>query len=331
MPQKGNNDLLVLTQPQIIKDIHRQFLEAGADILETNTFNSTSIAMADYGMGDQVYALNKAGAEVARQAAAEQDLAEGLHFPQHFVAGVLGPTNKTLSLSPEVTDPGFRAISFDELVTSYKEAAEGLIDGGSDLIMIETIFDTLNAKAAIFALEEVYEARGYRLPIMISGTITDASGRTLSGQTTEAFWNSVRHARPWSVGLNCALGADLLHQYVKALAKVADCPVSVHPNAGLPNEFGEYDHSAAVYVCGPRGLCPRGDREYRRRMLRDNARAYPEPSKPKFSSIPTRSILGAQCLSWPSVASSPFLGPRTWASSILVRGPTSPVAVSSTA
>jgi 5-methyltetrahydrofolate--homocysteine methyltransferase len=245
MSQKGNNDLLVLTQPKIIQDIHREFLEAGADILETNTFNSTSIAMADYGMEDQIYALNKAGAEVARGAAAQQDAAEGLHLPQHFVAGVLGPTNKTLSLSPEVTDPGFRAISFDELVTSYKEAAEGLIDGGSDLIMIETIFDTLNAKAAIFALEEVFETKGLRLPIMISGTITDASGRTLSGQTTEAFWNSVRHARPWSVGLNCALGADLLHQYVKALAKVANCPVSVHPNAGLPNEFGEYDHSPA--------------------------------------------------------------------------------------
>jgi len=234
---KGNNDLLTLTQPDIIRGIHREYLEAGADIIETNTFNATQIAMADYGMEALSYEINVASAGLARQAADE--LATG--DKPRFVAGVIGPTNRTASISPDVNDPGFRNTSFDKLVVAYMESTRGLIEGGADIILIETIFDTLNAKAAIFAVTQVFEDDGIELPISISGTITDQSGRTLSGQTTEAFYNALRHAEPISIGLNCALGPDLLRQYAEEMSRVSETYVSAHPNAGLPNEFGEYD------------------------------------------------------------------------------------------
>jgi len=240
-PLKGNNDLLSLTQPDIIRHIHTAYLEAGADIIETNTFNATSVAMADYGMEELVYELNEVGARLAREAA---DAAATADRPR-FVAGVLGPTNRTASISPDVNDPGFRNISFDELAAAYTEAVRGLIDGGADIILIETIFDTLNAKAAIFAVRQYFDAHGISLPVMISGTITDASGRTLTGQTCEAFLNSLMHADPVSIGLNCALGAAELRPHIEELAAKAACHVSAHPNAGLPNEFGEYDESPA--------------------------------------------------------------------------------------
>ncbi|MDC7827708.1 MULTISPECIES: methionine synthase [Pseudomonas] len=239
---KGNNDLLLLTQPKIIAEIEKAYLDAGADILETNTFNATRVSQADYGMEEITYELNLAGARVAREVADAKTL-ETPDRPR-FVAGVLGPTSRTCSISPDVNNPGYRNVTFDELVENYTEATRGLIEGGADLILIETIFDTLNAKAAIFAVQGVFEEVGIELPIMISGTITDASGRTLSGQTTEAFWNSVRHAQPISVGLNCALGAKELRPYVEELATKADTFVSAHPNAGLPNAFGEYDESS---------------------------------------------------------------------------------------
>lgn len=238
---KGNNDLLTLTQPDIIKDIHRAYLDVGADIIETNTFNSNLISMADYGMESLCYELNKTSAELAKQVTAEYEAKTPDKL--RFVAGVLGPTNRTASLSPDVNDPGFRNITFQELVDLYSDATRGLIDGGSDIILIETIFDTLNAKAAGFAVESVFEEMGVELPVMISGTITDASGRTLSGQTTEAFWYSLRHLKPISIGLNCALGPKELRQYVEILSNIAETNVSAHPNAGLPNEFGEYDES----------------------------------------------------------------------------------------
>jgi len=238
---KGNNDLLSVTQPDIIKAIHSAYFEAGADIVETNTFNSTSIAMADYQMEDLVYELNKQGAALARYVA--DDFEENDAKPR-FVAGVLGPTNRTCSISPDVNNPGYRNINFEELVSTYTEALKGLIDGQADLILVETIFDTLNAKAALFAIDEYFEKNSINLPIMISGTITDASGRTLTGQTTEAFWNSVKHAKPLSVGLNCALGPNDLRQYIEELSSFSSCFISAHPNAGLPNEFGEYDLDA---------------------------------------------------------------------------------------
>ncbi len=237
-PLKGNNDLLVITQPAQMAAIHRSFLEAGADIICTNTFNSNAPSQGDYGMAELVGELNAAAARVARDVADEVSAASGV---PRFVAGVLGPTNRTCSLSPDVSDPGARNITFEALTATYTEAASALIDGGVDLILVETIFDTLNAKAAIVALEELFEARGARVPVMISGTITDASGRTLSGQTLEAFYNSIRHAQPFAIGLNCALGADDLRPYIEELAKIAGTWVSIHPNAGLPNEFGEYD------------------------------------------------------------------------------------------
>jgi 5-methyltetrahydrofolate--homocysteine methyltransferase len=239
--QKGNNDLLTLTQPQVIRGIHAAYLEAGADIIETNTFNSNSVSMLDYGMTDHVHELNCAGAKLARAAADEY----GTRTPgkPRFVAGVLGPTNRTASISPDVNDPGFRNVSYDELVACYLECVRGLVDGGADLLMVETVFDTLNCKAALFAVDEYFQRHGVILPVMISGTITDASGRTLSGQTTEAFWNSVSHARPFSVGLNCALGAKDLRPYIEELSRVADVHTSLHPNAGLPNAFGEYDET----------------------------------------------------------------------------------------
>ncbi len=240
---KGNNDLLILSRPEVIASIERAYLDAGSDIIETNTFNSTRVSQADYGMEELAYELNLEGARIARRVCDEKT-AETPHKPR-FVAGVLGPTSRTCSLSPDVNNPGYRNITFDELVDNYSEATRGLVQGGADLIMIETIFDTLNAKAAIFAVQGVFEELGVELPIMISGTITDASGRTLSGQTTEAFWNSVRHAKPISVGLNCALGARELRPYLEELSNKADTYVSAHPNAGLPNAFGEYDESAA--------------------------------------------------------------------------------------
>ena len=238
----GNNDLLVLTRPDVIADIHRQYLDAGADIIETNTFSATRIAMADYQMEEISREINVVAAQIARQAA-DAKTAETPDQPR-FVAGVLGPTNRTASISPDVNDPGYRNTSFDELVAAYRESADGLLEGGVDIFMIETIFDTLNAKAAIFALEELFADHGQRWPVMVSGTITDASGRTLSGQTTEAFYNSVRHARPLSIGLNCALGPDLLRQYVAELSRVNEYANSAHPNAGLPNELGEYELEA---------------------------------------------------------------------------------------
>ena len=238
---KGNNDLLLLSKPEVIAGVHAEYLEAGADLVETNTFNATSVSQADYHLEHLVYELNKEGARVAR-ACCDAMEARTPEKPR-FVIGVLGPTSRTASISPDVNDPGFRNTSFDELRATYREAIEGLIDGGADTLMVETIFDTLNAKAALYAIEEVFDARGGRLPVMISGTITDASGRTLSGQTAEAFYASVSHGRPLSVGLNCALGAKDLRQHVETLANIADSHVSAHPNAGLPNAFGEYDET----------------------------------------------------------------------------------------
>lgn len=238
---KGNNDLLLLTKPEVIAGVHTAYLEAGADLVETNTFNATAVSQADYHLEHLVYELNKAGAQVARACCDEVE-AKTPDKPR-FVIGVLGPTSRTASISPDVNDPGFRNTSFDELRATYREAIDGLIDGGADCLMVETIFDTLNAKAALFAIEEAFDARGARLPIMISGTITDASGRTLSGQTAEAFYTSMAHSRPLSIGLNCALGARDLREHVETLANVAEGYVSAHPNAGLPNAFGEYDET----------------------------------------------------------------------------------------
>ncbi|KAJ9650189.1 hypothetical protein H2198_010508 [Neophaeococcomyces mojaviensis] len=248
---KGNNDLLLLTRPQVIADIHTAYLEAGADLVETNTFNATSVSQADYHLEHLVYELNKAGAAVAR-ACCDAATASTPDKPR-FVIGVLGPTSRTASISPDVNDPGFRNTSFDELRDTYREAIDGLIDGGTDTIMVETIFDTLNAKAALYAIEEAFDARGARLPIMISGTITDASGRTLSGQTAEAFHASLAHARPLSIGLNCALGAEAMRPHVETLSQVSDCHVSAHPNAGLPNAFGEYDETPEEMATTLRG------------------------------------------------------------------------------
>ncbi|MEP1447780.1 MAG: homocysteine S-methyltransferase family protein [Paraglaciecola sp.] len=236
---KGNNDLLVLSQPKIIFDIHCAYLEAGADIIETNTFNATTISMADYNMQELAKEINIEATKLARQAA-DKFTAQTPDKPR-FVAGVLGPTSRTASISPDVNDPAKRNVTFDELVEAYVEATHGLIEGGADLIMVETIFDTLNAKAAVFAVQSVFEELNVDLPVMISGTITDASGRTLSGQTSEAFYYSMNHVEPFSFGLNCALGPDLLRQYVEEISQVSECFVSAHPNAGLPNEFGEYD------------------------------------------------------------------------------------------
>ncbi len=236
---KGNNDLLSITQPQIITDIHKQYLEAGADIIETNTFSSTTIAQADYDMQSLAYALNVAAAKCARAAADEYN-AKDPGKPR-FVAGAIGPLNKTLSLSPDVNNPGFRAVTFDEVATAYFEQIKGLVDGGVDILLIETIFDTLNAKAAIYAIKKYFRENEMEIPIMISGTITDASGRTLSGQTLEAFYISVMHANPLSIGLNCALGASEMRPHIEELSTMASCFTSAYPNAGLPNAFGEYD------------------------------------------------------------------------------------------
>ncbi|MGR9073953.1 MAG: homocysteine S-methyltransferase family protein, partial [Gammaproteobacteria bacterium] len=236
---KGNNDLLSLTRPDVIKAIHQAYLDAGSDIIETNTFNATRIAMSDYCMESLAYEINLVSARLAKESA-EAMTRKSPEKPR-FVAGVLGPTNRTASISPDVNDAGFRNVSFDELVSAYSEAVEGLVKGGADILLIETVFDTLNAKAAIYSIDQYFERSGVKLPVMISGTITDASGRTLSGQTAEAFWNSLRHIEPVSIGLNCALGPKALRQYVEELSSIAETFVSAHPNAGLPNEFGEYD------------------------------------------------------------------------------------------
>ena len=244
---KGNNDLLNITQPQIITGIHKEYLDAGADIIETNTFSSTTIAMADYGMESLAYELNVAAAKCARNAINEfkesqKASPEGGGWRGAWVAGAIGPLNKTLSLSPDVNNPGFRAVTFDEVVTAYYEQVKGLVDGGVDILLIETIFDTLNAKGAIFAIKKYFrDTKQKELPVMISGTITDASGRTLSGQTLEAFYTSIMHAKPLSVGLNCALGAKEMRPHIEELSQIASCYVSAYPNAGLPNAMGEYD------------------------------------------------------------------------------------------
>ena len=237
---KGNNDLLNLTQADAVRDIHLEYFLAGADIVETNTFSSTTIAQADYGMEALAYELNVEGARLAKEAAR---IAQEKDGRPRFVAGAIGPTNRTASISPDVNDPGFRAVTFDELAQAYGEQARGLLEGGSDLLLIETIFDTLNAKAAVFAIEGLFDELGRRVPVMISGTITDLSGRTLSGQTPSAFWYALRHAQPFSIGLNCALGAKEMRAHILELGRVADTLVCAYPNAGLPNEFGMYDES----------------------------------------------------------------------------------------
>jgi 5-methyltetrahydrofolate--homocysteine methyltransferase len=238
---QGNNDLLSITQPEAVKEVHRKYFEAGADIVETNTFSGTTIAMADYQMEDLVYELNYQSAKIAKEVA-EEITAKEPHKPR-FVAGSMGPTNRTASMSPDVNDPGYRAVTFDELRIAYKQQAEALLDGGADLLLVETVFDTLNAKAALFAIEEVKAERNIEVPIMVSGTITDASGRTLSGQTAEAFLISVSHIPLLSVGFNCALGANLLQPHLEAIAPRTSFAISAHPNAGLPNAFGEYDET----------------------------------------------------------------------------------------
>ena len=240
---KGDNDLLSITQPDVVRSIHDAFLAAGADIIETNTFNATRIAQTDYRLEARVREINLAAAKIARERA--DAWSRRTPDKPRFVAGALGPTNRTATISPDVNDPGFRNVSFDELVAAYGEAASGLVEGGVDLLLVETVFDTLNAKAALFAIDELFETLGRRLPLIVSGTITDASGRTLSGQTTEAFWNSVRHARPLAVGLNCALGAALMRPYIEEMARVADTFVSCYPNAGLPNPMSETGYDEA--------------------------------------------------------------------------------------
>lgn len=240
-PLKGNNDLLSLTQPQAIRDVHWKYFDSGADIVETNTFSGTTIGMADYHLEDLVYELNYESAKIAREVADEFTAANPAK--PRFVAGSIGPTNRTASMSPDVNDPGYRAVTFDDLRIAYKQQVEALIDGGSDLLLVETIFDTLNAKAALFAIEEVKEERKLDIPVMVSGTITDASGRTLSGQTVEAFLISISHIPLLSVGFNCALGADQLKPYLKRLSRNTSLNISAHPNAGLPNAFGQYDQT----------------------------------------------------------------------------------------
>ncbi|MBP00215.1 MAG: 5-methyltetrahydrofolate--homocysteine methyltransferase [Candidatus Marinimicrobia bacterium] len=232
---KGNNDILVLTQPQIISEIHKRYLEAGADIIETNTFNANSISQSDYQLEDQVYNINHEAAKIASK------VAKSYKDKPRFVAGAIGPTSRTASLSPDVNDPSYRNTSFDELVGVYSEQIKGLLEGGIDLFLVETVFDTLNCKAALFAINQILKEKNIEIPIFISGTITDASGRTLSGQTVEAFWNSIKHIKPTGVGLNCALGAEQIRPWLNELSNIADTFVFVYPNAGLPNELGEYD------------------------------------------------------------------------------------------
>lgn len=251
-PQQGNNDILVLSQPEIIQTIHEQYLEAGADIIETNTFSANQISMADYGMEERVYDINVAAAQIAKKAT------QKFNDKPRFVAGAMGPTNKTASMSPDVNNPGYREVNFDYLVEIYTEQANGLIDGGADIILIETVFDTLNCKAALFAVNTVKDKRGIDIPVMVSGTITDASGRTLSGQTTEAFWISISHGNLMSVGLNCALGAAQMRPFLKSLSDIAPILISCYPNAGLPNEFGEYDETPNTMASQVKDFCESG-------------------------------------------------------------------------
>lgn len=253
---KGNNDLLVLTNPKVIEKVHDGFLAAGADIIETDTFNATSVSMADYDMQEFVYEMNVEGARLARKIADEWT-AKTPDKPR-FVAGAIGPMNQSLSVSPDVDNPGYRSVTFDQVMASYKEQVAGLIEGGVDIILIETIFDTLNAKAAIFATEEVFEETGYRLPVIMSCTITDMSGRNLSGQTIEAFWHSVEHVKPFAVGLNCAFGADLLRPHAVTIAGIANTRICVYPNAGLPNEMGEYDETPEITAGQLKGWAEEG-------------------------------------------------------------------------
>lgn len=255
---KGNNDLLSITRPDIITQIHLEYLEAGADIIETNTFNAQRISLADYKMEDLAYEINHSAALCARNAVKTFYEKNPLDDKTRFVAGAIGPTNRTASLSPDVNDPGFRAVTFDELVIAYKEQAAGLIDGGVDTLMVETIFDTLNAKAALFAIMEVFDEKGVKLPLMVSGTITDASGRTLSGQTAEAFLISMSHAPLFSIGFNCALGAEQLEQYIEVLGDNAECYVSAYPNAGLPNAMGHYDQTPDEMASLVKEYCEKG-------------------------------------------------------------------------
>lgn len=242
---KGNNDLLSLTRPEVIREIHLDYLRAGADLIETNTFNAQSVSMADYGMESLAFELNVASAKLANEARAAF-LRENPDAGPRFIAGAIGPMNKTLSLSPDVNDPGFRAVTFDEVAAAYSEQIQGLVEGGVDILLIETIFDTLNAKAAIYAILNYFQESGKNLPVMISGTITDASGRTLSGQTLEAFYVSMMHAQPISIGLNCALGGQQMRPHVEELSQLANCYVSAYPNAGLPNEMGGYDETPEI-------------------------------------------------------------------------------------
>ena len=262
---------LILTQPKAIEDIHADYLRAGADIVATNTFSSTSIAQADYDMSDLAYELNRDGARLCRNAAARVTAEDG---KPRFVAGALGPTNRTASISPDVSNPGYRAVTFDDLRKSYGEQINGLLDGGADLLLVETIFDTLNAKAALYAISEICEARGIDVPVMISGTITDKSGRLLSGQLPEAFWNSVRHAKPVTIGFNCALGAEDLRAHIADIGRVADTLVCAYPNAGLPNEFGQYDESPEYMARPDRRIRRSRPRQHRRRLLRHHAGPY---------------------------------------------------------
>ncbi len=277
---KGNNDVLVLTRPDIIRGIHRQYLDAGADIIETNTFNANAVSQSDYGLEALVYDLNLEGARVARSAA-DEFMRE---FPdsRRFVAGSIGPTNRTLSISPDVGNPAFRNITFDAMRDAYVDQIRGLVDGGVDLILIETIIDALNTKAAIVALQEVLEAKGVDVPLVISATITDRSGRTLAGQTLDAFYLAMEHAKPWAVGINCALGAAEMRPFIAELARIAECWVHAYPNAGLPNAFGQYDQAAG----GNRRAAPRFRRQrlrqYPRRLLRHDARPHREASVPPW-------------------------------------------------
>lgn len=271
-PLKGNNDMLSLTQPQAIEEIHRQYLEAGADIIETNTFSGTTIAMADYHMEEYVYELNYQSAKIARKVC-DEFTTKNPEKPR-FAAGSIGPTNRTLSLSPDVNDPGYRAVTFEELRLAYKQQAEALLDGGSDILLVETIFDTLNAKAALFAIDEIREERNIHIPIMVSGTITDASGRTLSGQTAGAFLISVSHMDLMSVGFNCALGAKQLTPYLQEVAENSNFAVSAYPNAGLPNAFGQYDESPEFMAEQIREYAEKRAHQYRGRMLWNNSRPH---------------------------------------------------------
>lgn len=301
---KGNNDILILSRPDIVKDMHRAYLEAGADVIETNTFSATTIAQADYEMEDLAYELNVEGAKIARQLADEFETPER----PRLVAGAIGPTNRTASISPDVNDPGKRNVDFDTLVKAYGDAARGLVEGGTDIILVETIFDTLNAKAAIVGVKDLFDDLGFELPVILSVTITDQSGRTLSGQTTEAFYNAVRHAKPLVVGLNCALGPDLMRPYVMEMSRIAECFVSAYPNAGLPNAFGEYDETPELMVAhinewadsgflnlvgGCCGTTPAHIAAYAKAMAGKKPRAVPERTNTmKLSGLEPFSLAG---------------------------------------